>query len=177
MRESYKQVVISSENDDLLTTGEAARFLGVSRQHVADMCDRGDLPFVTVGTHRRIRRADLQLAQARTQRLTRDQLRTLWLGHAIAGRLVSDPDGTLSTARDNLKTHKASQRSKRWIEEWMILVSGPIEKILVALTSPSPKNRELRQNSPFAGVLSEGEREDVLASFVKAHPGRSNETF
>jgi excisionase family DNA binding protein len=35
----------------LLSTGDAASFLGVSRQHVVDLCDRGDLIFVWVGSH------------------------------------------------------------------------------------------------------------------------------
>ncbi|MFC9443300.1 helix-turn-helix domain-containing protein, partial [Brevibacterium sp. NPDC056947] len=42
-----------------MSTGEVAKILGVSRQHIVDLCERGDLPFTKVGTHRRIRRADL----------------------------------------------------------------------------------------------------------------------
>jgi excisionase family DNA binding protein len=38
----------------LLSTGEVAGLLGVSRQHVVDLCDRGDLIFVRVGSHRRV---------------------------------------------------------------------------------------------------------------------------
>jgi excisionase family DNA binding protein len=45
---------------DLLTTGEVAQVLGCSRQHVVDPCRRGDLPFVSVGAHRRVRRADVE---------------------------------------------------------------------------------------------------------------------
>ena len=32
--------------DDLLATGKAAGLLGCSRQHVVDMCLRGELPYV-----------------------------------------------------------------------------------------------------------------------------------
>ncbi|RUP04163.1 MAG: DNA-binding protein, partial [Mycobacterium sp.] len=38
----------------LCTTGEVARRLGVSRQHIVDLCDQGALPCVMVGSHRRI---------------------------------------------------------------------------------------------------------------------------
>lgn len=41
-------------NDYWLTTGETAKKLGVSRQHVVDLCNRNELSFVKVGTHRRI---------------------------------------------------------------------------------------------------------------------------
>ena len=40
---------------DLVTTGDAARILGVTRQHVIDLCERGELPYTMAGTHRRIR--------------------------------------------------------------------------------------------------------------------------
>ena len=65
----------------LLSTGDVASFLGVSRQHVVDLCDRGDLIFVRVGSHRRVPRFELDrlLAGVRGGRLTRDQERSLWL--------------------------------------------------------------------------------------------------
>lgn len=42
-----------------LTTTEAAQLLNVSRPHVITLVERGDLPFETVGTHRRIRLLDV----------------------------------------------------------------------------------------------------------------------
>ncbi|MGH3525053.1 MAG: helix-turn-helix domain-containing protein, partial [Mycobacterium sp.] len=39
--------------ETLLKTGEVAQLLGVSRQHVANLCDRGEIACVYVGTHRR----------------------------------------------------------------------------------------------------------------------------
>ena len=52
--------IAGSGGDELLTTGEAASMLNSSRQHVVDLCDRGDLSYTTVGTHRRVRKADIQ---------------------------------------------------------------------------------------------------------------------
>ncbi|OFW75512.1 MAG: transcriptional regulator [Actinobacteria bacterium RBG_16_68_12] len=164
--------VIGSPGDGLLTTGEAAKILNTSRQHVVDLCDRGDLPFVTTGSHRRIRRADVEALRTRTQRLTRDQQLSLWLGYAIAGKLVADPVGVVEKARHNLAklrvTH-ARGASRRWLDEWGRLLSGPVDRILEVLTSRTPRARELRQNSPFAGVLTESERQDVLSTFKPAH--------
>ncbi len=168
MRTVTLDTVTAAESTELLTTGEAAKILGTSRQHVVDLCDRGDLPFVTVGTHRRIRRSDVEALRSRTQRLTRDQLRSLWISHAVAGKLVAEPDEVLSRARRNLtklqRTHTRGQGA-RWLAEWDHIVNGPIEGVLDALTSTSPRARELRQNSPFAGLLSEDERAKVLNAF------------
>lgn len=153
--------------DDMLTTGEAARLLNSSRQHVVDLCNRGDLPFVTVGTHRRVRRADVESVRDRTLRLNRDQRRSLWLAFAVAGRIASDPGAARYVARENLARMRESARGQAvsWLEEWGRLLDGTVADLLIALTSPSPRGRDLRQNSPFAGILSEAERSDVLASW------------
>lgn len=52
-----------------LTTTEAAQLLNVSRPHVISLLEGGDLPFEKVGTHRRVRLADvLSYRQIRDQR-------------------------------------------------------------------------------------------------------------
>lgn len=161
--------------DDMLTTGEAARVLNSSRQHVVDLCNSGDIPFVTVGTHRRVRRADVELVRDRTLRLTRDQRRSLWLAFAVAGRIAADPQSAVSRARRNLVTMHRSTRGQAvtWLDEWQRLLDGRIEDLLIALTSRSPRGRDLRQNSPFAGVLSESERTEVLSSWMNHERGES----
>jgi hypothetical protein len=49
-----------------------------------------------------------------------------------------------------------------WLDEWEKLVGGRIDEFLATLTSSSPKARELRQNSPFSGLLSDNQRNQVL---------------
>jgi excisionase family DNA binding protein len=172
MRSTFAHALVAAENDDLLTTGEAAALLGTSRQHVVNLCNSGDLAFTTVGRHRRVSRQDVEALRTRTQRLTRDQLRSLWLSCAVAGHVVRDPERTLGLARRNLDKMLASSArgsAKVWFTEWQQLLGGPVEGVLEALTSRSPRSRELRQNSPFAGVLSERQRREVLAGFARAH--------
>jgi excisionase family DNA binding protein len=159
-------VILASQGDELLTTGEAALILNSSRQHVVDLCDQGLLPFVTTGTHRRVRRADVDALRSRTERLTRDQGRSLWLGYAIAGKLVADPLGVLEKGRANLSALESHRAARRWLAEWEKLLDGPLDGVLEGLTSRAPRARELRQNSPFAGVLTEEERQQVLAGFI-----------
>ena len=172
MREPFTKTLTQAEGEDLLTTGEAAQLLGTSRQHVVDLCNAGDLPYVTVGRHRRVSRRDVEAVRAGTRRWTRDQLRSLWLSHAVAGRLVEDPHGILARARNNLAQMLAGSArgsAKIWLQRWQELLDGPVEGILEALTSRSPVSRELRQNSPFAGVLTDKQRQVALTSFSRVH--------
>jgi len=153
--------------DELLTTGQAAGLLGCSRQHVVDLCASGRLPFEVIGTHRRVRRSDVERFSGRS--LTRDQERSWWLHQAVAGRLVADPDGVLGIARRRL----GEMRSRHGgvvissFDLWAKFIDdGPV-RVLEALTSREPWAVELRQNSPFAGVLSSGSRQAVLDAFRK----------
>jgi excisionase family DNA binding protein len=165
----HAEVVREPSGPELLTTGEVARVLGVSRQHVVDLCTRGALPCVTVGTHRRIRRSDLDVVL--DQRLTREAERSLWLHRAVVGRLVLDPDGVMDRARGNLRrmavTHPSGM-SAAWLACWQQVFQEGVDAVLDTLTSRAPLAVELRQNSPFAGVLTQEQRSAALAAF-QAH--------
>jgi excisionase family DNA binding protein len=167
MRNAILDAAVLGDSDTLLTTGEAALLLGVSRQHVVDLTARGDLPFETVGTHRRVRRSDLERLRFTTTRLSADQRRSLRLAYATAGKLVQDPERVLSVARANLDRMQARHTRGRpavWLQQWRDLLDGPLDELLNVLTAPSERARELRQNSPFAGVLSDDERAAVLSA-------------
>jgi excisionase family DNA binding protein len=155
----------------LVTTGYAASILGCSRQHIVDLCTQGLLPYSLTGTHRRVRLdhvLNLKEGLEPVQRLTPDQLRSLWLHQAVARRVVVDPERTMRRVGVNLRRLRAVHprgTAARWLNEWELLVDGPLDGLLEALTERSERGCELRQNSPFAGVLTERERTRVLASF------------
>ncbi|MBL8230608.1 MAG: helix-turn-helix domain-containing protein [Bryobacterales bacterium] len=59
------QSVAIVQNDAQLTTVEGARTLGVSRQFLIKLLERGDIPHHMVGTHRRIYVRDLLAYKAK----------------------------------------------------------------------------------------------------------------
>lgn len=158
-------------DDDLIRTGDAAAILGTSRQHVVDLCNQGLLTYERSPTQRRLRRGEVEAfasGMGSGPRLNRDQRQSLWLHGAVAGHLVADPEGTLERARSNLErlltTHPTGM-SARWLVAWRSLLDGAPDAVLEMLTSQSPLAIELRQNSPFAGVLPHDERMGVLGAF------------
>lgn len=50
----------------------------------------------------------------------------------------------------------------RYSEEWERVLRGPLGQVKRVLTEDSQRARDLRQNSPFAGLLSEAERRKIL---------------
>ncbi len=159
---------------ELLTTGQAAALLACSRQHVVDLCEQGALASRTVGAHRRVARADVEAFASAPPRMAArrpEQTRSLWLHRAVAGRVARDPEGVLRRAGrnlDRLERAHPSGMSARWLARWRRLIDRGPEAVMSALVAESSEADELRQNSPFAGVLSDAERLDVVRS-VRRH--------
>ncbi len=162
--------IVTSE---VMTTGEAARILGCSRQHVVDLCDEGKLAYTTVGRHRRILRRDIESLRSRTDHMNRAERRSLWLAYAVAGKVVAEPERSRELARRQIDRMRpiARGQARQWLAEWERLLDGPTDDLLRTLTDTSPLARELRQNSPFAGLLHEDERTQVLASWRRFDQG------
>lgn len=154
-------------NDEWLTTGETASMLGVSRQHVVNLCDRGQLSYTKSGTHRRIRRCDLLGLVA--PQLTREQEKSLWLHRALLGHLMLNPQSVLEVAQTNIAQWQAKHRSDGmaawYLDQWEHVIDSGIDSVISVLTEIDEESIELRQNTPFAGVISDGERRQVLRSF------------
>jgi len=158
--------------EDLLTTGQVAAMLGTTARHVVNLCLRGELPYQMSGTHRRIRRGDaLALAERpaanRGGPLTQDQLRSLWLHRAAAAHVAKEPMDSLERAKRRANRLLAREPDgTRWLEQWVRLINQGPETVMRVMTSTDPVARELRQNSPFLGLLSDAERRQVLDAFA-----------
>ncbi len=149
---------------ELIRSGAAAKILGTSRQHVVDLCTRGTLRDHGAGVHRRFDRREVEALLGAYS--TRDQRKSLWLHTAVAGRVVKDPDGSLKRARANIARMRAAHRGPLpWLDDWERLIGQGPETVVETLVANTPEATELRQNSPFAGVLSEVERRKALTSF------------
>lgn len=163
-----------SKTLDLLSTGEVAAILGTTARHVVNLCQRGELPYILVGTHRRIRRADAEALAGRPANnaggpMTRDQLRALWLHRVIAAKVAVDPVGTLVRARATaVRLLVGEPDGAPWLRQWLAVIDRGPEIVMRTLVSTDPSARELRANSPFAGVVSSIEREAVLLAFASA---------
>lgn len=162
---------MANEPADWMTTGEAAALLGTTRQHIVDLCKRGDLPYIVVGSHRRVLRTDVEWLRQSGHRSTADQRRSIRMGHALAGQIVLDPERALLLGHRNLDHLRADHprgKAQRWFSEWKALLDGPLDDVLRVLTSDNtPVNRELRQNHPFAGLLTDEQRERVVLAARK----------
>lgn len=153
----------------MLRTGEVAQLLGVSRQHVVDMCDRGDLSCVRVGKHRRISRSEVEHLTRR--RLTREQEKSLWLHGALLAPMLSAPDAVITKARENLRRwsgmHRSDGMTVGYLGKWERVLDDGLDAVIEAVTSMSEEACEMRQNSPFAGVLPDETRVKVLRAFTE----------
>lgn len=85
--------------------------------------------------------------------------------------------GRLRRTRElaSLVGYASSGRHGGWyFTKWQRVLNDGLDAVMHVLTSPSEDAREMRQNSPFAGILPEATRVAVLRSF-KDHWDREHE--
>jgi excisionase family DNA binding protein len=163
---TYVRVVTIS---GMLRTGEAARRLGVSRQHVVDLCNRGRLPYVIVGTHRRIPEQALTALAATANLPGTDWQQSQWLHAALVPRLVLDPVAVIGKARENLarfrKTGAIDVHSEPYAREWETILDAGVAAIITTFLDSSSPAATLRSCSPFVGVLPEAEVQAIRRAY------------
>lgn len=155
-------------NEIMLKTGEVAEMLGVSRQHVVNLANRGELRSTKIGAHRRISLSEVERLRGGSG-LTPEREKSLWLHQALIGDLLNDPHAVVEKAKQNIARWLPQQRSDGntadYLHEWENILDSGLDRILEALTAKDEKSCELRENSPFAGILSQDRRAKVLDTF------------
>ncbi len=101
--------------------------------------------------------------------MTRDQRRSLALHVALAAELAARPEDVLNTARRNVAVMRAAgPGAERLLAEWERILGLPPAQVASRMLDPSDHGRDLRQVTPFAGVLDPRARAAVYRSFRTA---------
>ena len=101
--------------------------------------------------------------------LTRDQARSLVLHQAIVAELMAHPDTVIATAQRNLVTMRHSNPgASRLLDDWGSILRQPPQRMASQLLDPGEHGRDLRQVTPFAGVLDPRRRLAVYRKFGAA---------
>lgn len=93
--------------------------------------------------------------------------RSLALHVAIARKIDRDPT-LLRTARRNLARwtqDRIGDAPPRWMQTWATLLQRPWPEIAARITALTEDGAQLRQSSPFAGVLTAAERRRIHEAF------------
>lgn len=119
------------------------------------------------------RASGLDLAIDFVSPMTREQRRSLALHRVIAERLRSQPDQVLRRARRTLcRMIEIHPGAKELLSRWSRILRRPIPDILEVMLDPRPSARELRQVTPFAGVLTARARASFYSRFASSEAVR-----
>ncbi|MBU0507184.1 MAG: helix-turn-helix transcriptional regulator [bacterium] len=113
---------------------------------------------------------DLDLIIHFTPKLTREDQRSLAYHQAIAKKIQKNPEITIERARNTLK--RMSQKNpyaKALFNKWKQWLTLSVEELIQRILDPGIEARNMRQVSPFAGLLSPKERMQILKRFRKEY--------
>jgi hypothetical protein len=85
------------------------------------------------------------------------EARSLAYHRAIADRLAGDP-AILERARVRVRGWLQARPGTHFATGWADVLARPLPEIIAFLTDTGERARELRQSTPFAGVLDARER-------------------
>lgn len=92
--------------------------------------------------------------------------RSLAMHCKIAQKISRSPD-LLDKAKENLERWRAKSADPppHYLHEWQEILKRPWPEIAEIITRMNDNSTRLRSSSPFAGVLSADEREQIYAAF------------
>jgi transcriptional regulator with XRE-family HTH domain len=111
--------------------------------------------------------------EGRHYEMTREEAVSLALGRLTAAWLLREPDQILAKARrrvaDSLARGNVGSGQRKWSQEWSELLGGPLEDVVAALIDPGERGYELRQSTPFTGLIPEDERLEAVRKASRVH--------
>lgn len=143
-----------------LNQSQLASRVGTSRSRLSAYESGAVVPSVEL-FERLVAAAGAQFRVCAAPALSGAEEKSLRLHRAIAERLVSDPETVLAKARTNLATMRSADtagHATSYLDEWEWLVSGPLIQLVDQMLSRSQHAADLRQSTPFAGVLAPQDR-------------------
>ena len=155
-----------------MTQVQLARAAGTSQPAIAAYESGAKMP--SLRTLRRLASSvGLDLVIYVVPALSREDRRSLSLHRRIAEKVRDDPAATLERARGNLRRMaELHSGAERLFLVWETILEQSPELVANAITDPSPEYRELRQVTPFAGVLNARERADAYRRFQEEEARR-----
>jgi len=87
--------------------------------------------------------------------------------HCLAAQKVQRNPALLKNVRRTLAAWRSryGAEAPRALDEWKVILDRSWPEIAAFITDPGERASRLRQSTPFAGVLSAGERKRVYAAF------------
>ncbi len=116
------------------------------------------------------RSQNLELLVTYLPQMTREDKRSLAFHRAIVEILRKDPVTVMNRAIRNLeRLAQLHPGAKTLFNQWKDWLTLPVEALVLKLLDPFPQAREMRQVSPFSGVLSPKQRSRILRQFRKEY--------
>ncbi len=110
----------------------------------------------------------LDLVVSFTPRLSREDRRSLAYHRAIAKIVRQKPNFAKDRAKRNLaRMSRQHPGARELFERWQRWLDLPTEKLISRFLDSELTARDMRQVSPFAGLLQAGERTRILRQFRK----------
>ena len=99
-------------------------------------------------------------------KLTREEQRSLAYHRGVVELLRNKPVPVMNRARRNLKKlSRVQPGAKMLFDRWEAWLQLPLEDLITNMVDPMPVAREMRQVSPFSGVLNQADRVRILKQF------------
>jgi transcriptional regulator with XRE-family HTH domain len=154
------ELIAHERTDRGLSQGALALRAGTSRERI-NSYERGHVYPTSDTLERLLGALDAELLAIPV--LTFEERRSLAISTAVARRLLADPVNVMTRARVNLsRMRDVATHEHRWLDVWDSMLGLGPSVVAGLLMSPDPFARDLRQSSPFAGVLTEAERADSI---------------